>query len=70
MIQTDRLGISISNVLHVQSQQMRIRRRQDAEEEAHKAPIKMLIPIMFFILPALFAIILGPAVPAIMSAFS
>ncbi len=69
MIQTDRLGISISNVLHVQSQQMRIRRRQEAEEEAHKAPIKMLIPIMFFILPALFAIILGPAVPAIMSAF-
>lgn len=70
MIQTDRLGISISNVLHVQSQQMRIRRRQEAEEEAHKAPIKMLIPIMFFILPALFAIILGPAIPAIMSAFS
>lgn len=69
MIQTDRLGISISNVLHVQSQQMRIRRRQEAEEAAHKAPIKMLIPIMFFILPALFAIILGPAVPAIMSAF-
>ena len=69
MIQTDRLGISISNVLHVQSQQMRIRRRQEAEEEAHKAPIKMLIPIMFFILPALFAIILGPAVPAIMAAF-
>ncbi len=69
MIQTDRLGISISNVLHVQSQQMRVRRRQEAEEEAHKAPIKMLIPIMFFILPALFAIILGPAIPAIMSAF-
>ena len=69
MIQTDRLGISISNVLHVQSQQMRVRRRQEAEESAHKAPIKMLIPIMFFILPALFAIILGPAVPAIMAAF-
>ncbi|MBP7963384.1 MAG: type II secretion system F family protein [Caldilineaceae bacterium] len=70
MVQTDRLGISISNVLHVQSQQMRVRRRQEAEEAAHKAPIKMLIPIMFFILPALFAIILGPAVPGIISAFS
>jgi tight adherence protein C len=69
LVQTDRLGISISNVLHAQSQQMRTRRRQEAEEEAHRAPIKMLVPIMLFILPALFAIILGPAVPAIMSAF-
>lgn len=69
LIQADRLGIAIRNVLTTQSVQMRIQRRQRAEEAAGKAPIKMMIPLGLFIFPALFAIILGPAVPRLMNAF-
>jgi len=69
LVQADRLGIGITNVLHTQSEQMRIRRRQRAEEEAHKAPIKMLIPMVMFIFPAMFAVILGPAVPRFLMFF-
>ncbi|NOX64135.1 MAG: type II secretion system F family protein [Chloroflexi bacterium] len=65
IVQADRLGVPIGNVLHTQSAQMRMRRRQRAEEEAHKAPIKMLFPLVLFIFPALFAVILGPAAPRI-----
>lgn len=66
LIQADKLGIGIRDVLHTQSVQMRIRRRQRAEEEARKAPLKMLFPLVFFIMPAIFAIVLGPAVPLLM----
>jgi tight adherence protein C len=69
LVQADRLGIAIRNVLSTQSVQMRIKRRQRAEEEAGKAPIKMLIPMAIFIFPALFAVVLGPAIPLIMAAF-
>ncbi len=69
LVQADRLGIAIRNVLSTQSVQMRIARRQRAEEEAGKAPIKMLIPLAFFIFPAMFAVILGPAVPLMIEAF-
>jgi tight adherence protein C len=69
LVQADRLGIAIRNVLNTQSVQMRIVRRQRAEEEAGKAPIKMLIPLALFIFPAMFAVILGPAIPRIMAAF-
>jgi tight adherence protein C len=69
LVQADRLGVAIRDVLHTQSVQMRIRRRQRAEEAAHAAPIKMLIPMTLFIFPALFAVILGPAIPRIMAAF-
>ena len=69
LVQADRLGIAISNVLHTQSAEMRIRRRQRANEAASKAPIKMLIPLVLFIFPAVFAVILGPAIPQIMAAF-
>jgi tight adherence protein C len=69
LIQADRLGIAIRNVLNTQSVQMRIVRRQRAEEEAGKAPIKMLIPLALFIFPAMFAVILGPAIPRVISAF-
>lgn len=69
LVQADRLGIAIRNVLNTQSVQMRILRRQRAEEEAGKAPIKMLIPLAMFIFPAMFIVILGPAVPRILEAF-
>jgi tight adherence protein C len=62
LIQADRLGVSMGNVLRLQSENMRRERRQRAEEKAMKAPIKMLIPMVFFIFPALFVIVLGPAV--------
>jgi len=70
LIQADRLGVGINNALHAQSDQMRIRRRQWAEEQARKAPIKMLIPMVLFIFPAIFAVILGPAVPRFVAAFA
>ncbi len=69
VIQADQLGVAISQVLRIQSEAMRMRRRQRAEELAHKAPIKMLFPMVFLIFPALYVIILGPAVPQVMTAF-
>ncbi len=69
IIQADQLGVSISKVLRIQSEQMRVRRRQRAEEQAHKAPILMMIPLVFLIFPATYIIILGPAVPKMLTAF-
>lgn len=61
IIQSEQLGVSMSKVLHIQSEQMRMKRRQRAEEEAHKAPLKMLIPMTLLIFPTLFIVLMTPA---------
>lgn len=66
IIQSEQLGVSMAKVLRIQSDQMRLKRRQRAEEEAHKAPIKMLIPMALLIFPSIMIIILTPAVISIM----
>lgn len=60
VIQADQLGVSIGNILRIQSEQMRVRRRQAVEEAAQKLPIKMLFPMIFFIFPTIFIVVLGP----------
>ena len=61
MVQADSLGIPIARVLRIQSSEMRTKRRQRAEEKAQQVPVRIMIPLVLFILPCLFIIILGPA---------
>lgn len=61
VIQSEQLGVSMAKVLRIQSDQMRVRRRQRAEEEAHKAPIKMLIPLALLIFPSICIVLMTPA---------
>jgi tight adherence protein C len=68
IIQSEQLGVSMAKVLRIQSDQMRMKRRQRAEEEAHKAPVKMLIPMALLIFPSIMIIILTPAAIQIMGA--
>ncbi len=68
IVQAEQLGVSIGKILKVQSEQMRIKRRQRAEELANQAPLKMLFPMALLIFPSILVIILGPAVPKFMGA--
>lgn len=70
IVQADAYGIAITKVLKSQAQEMRIKRRQRAEEHAMKIPVKILFPLIFFIFPTLFIILLGPAVMNIIAGMS
>lgn len=70
VVQADTYGIAIAKVLESQAKDMRIKRRQRAEEHAMKMPVKMLFPLIFFILPTLFIVVLGPTVMSIMEVFA
>jgi len=70
IVQADQLGISLSRILRVQSQDMRLRRQLSAEEKAMKAPVKMLFPTVLFIFPAMFIVALGPAMLNLMKTFT
>lgn len=69
IIQAEQLGIPINQVLKAQSEELRIKRRQRAEEKAMKAPVKMMIPLVFFVLPVLFIVLLGPTILQLIKQF-
>ncbi|NIM95922.1 MAG: type II secretion system F family protein [Anaerolineales bacterium] len=70
ILQSDQLGMSITQTLHAQAKQMRIERRFRAQEQARKMPLKMLFPLMLLIFPAMFAVILGPMIPVLGELFT
>jgi tight adherence protein C len=70
ILQSDQLGMSITQTLHAQAKQMRIERRFRAQEQARKMPLKMLFPLILLIFPAMFGVILGPMVPVLGELFS
>ncbi|MDX1991742.1 MAG: type II secretion system F family protein [bacterium] len=62
IIQADQLGVSMAKILRIQSDQMRTKRRQRAQEKAHQAPVKMMIPMVLLIFPSIWIVLMGPAV--------
>lgn len=70
MVQADAFGIPIAQVLRVQSSEIRVKRRQYAEEKAQQVPVKIMVPLILFILPCLFIVVMGPAVLNAMDAFN
>ncbi|WP_349409458.1 type II secretion system F family protein [Pseudalkalibacillus sp. SCS-8] len=70
ILQAEKLGIGLVNVLRVQSEEVRDQRKQRAEQEAMKAPVKMLFPLVLFIFPSLFIVLLGPAIIQFVESFS
>jgi tight adherence protein C len=62
LIQAEQLGVSIAKVLRIQADQMRVKRRQRAQEKAQQAPVKMIVPMVFLIFPSIWIVLLGPAV--------
>lgn len=69
ILQADTFGVSIGRVLRAQADEMRIKRRQMAQEKAQKAPVKMMIPMVFCVFPALFVVVIGPAIINITKSF-
>jgi tight adherence protein C len=67
VIQSELLGVSMAKVLRIQSDQMRMKRRQRAEEEAHKAPVKMLLPMGLLIFPSICIVLMAPAILRLMT---
>jgi tight adherence protein C len=70
MVQADQLGIPVGRVLRVQSKEMRVKRRQRAEEKAQKVPVKIMVPLVLFIMPCLFIVVIGPGAITMVRAFS
>jgi tight adherence protein C len=70
IVQSDEMGMSITDTLRSQAEQMRVERRHRAQEEARKAPLKMLFPMILLILPAMGAVVIGPTIPAFMEIFA
>jgi tight adherence protein C len=70
IIQSDQMGMSITDTLRSQAEQMRVERRHRAQEEARKAPLKMLFPMLILIMPAMGAVVVGPVVPSMLDMFS
>jgi tight adherence protein C len=70
IVQADRLGLPVANVLREQAREMRLVRRQRAEEKAQKVPVKILFPMLFCVFPALLVVVIGPGIVRIMGMFA